>query len=395
MNILIIYYNWDFGNNRGTKRTIEDHLYSFKRYEKTCNYFYLNLDMFDPNTLTDEICHMYFDSVIFHYSFLTLRFKRAYQGFYMTIREKLKSLSGVKVLLPHDEYIYTSDLWMLINDLDIKRVYTCLPDDIAVIYPEKEIGKTSDLFRPVLTGYIDEGLLEQVNHQLEERKKIRIIDVGYRALKADYRFGYFGEQKSILHDEFHKVASEFPLLNHDVKLTYSAIVNNEPVVKNALIGDEWFGFLLDCRTSLGTLSGSSLLDAYGNIHNEVQAYMKEHNNIATYEEIEKNCYQGRDGSVKSEVYGPRHFEYAMAKTCPVFLEGDYGTELEAGKHYIEIKRNYSNMRDVIKQVLDIEQCEKIALEYRNSMLNCEKYSYRTFAKYIIEDIRSLVDLQSM
>lgn len=377
MNILILYWK----PRHSIVSTHDNHLFSFRRYEKEDHFYYYNCD--SERGIHKALCKIPFDAVIFHYTFLALRFDQpSFWAMYEKIKTSLANLSGIKVLIPHDEYVYTRSLWAIIRDCDVQRVYSsCFGHDHAVIFPEAETGK-KDLCHPVFTGYIDERMLKWV----ERRSKLfpqREIDVGYRAASANYAFGFHGQLKTRLAEAFHECVKRHPGLREDVKLTYM------DSYKNTITGKSWFDFLLRCRTALGCLGGSSILDPDGEIRRRALQYVKQHPH-PTKEEIAENCYGDQEGRIRTYILGPRVFECAMTRTCQLMVEGDYFGVLEPNVHYIPIKADFSNLDEVLDLVEhDKEYCEQIAQQCYEHVVASGSYTYRSFASEIVQDIRAL------
>ena len=88
---------------------------------------------------------------------------------------------------------------------------------------------------------------------------------------------------------------------------------------------------------------------------------------------------------------PRHFECAMTKTCQVLVEGDYQGVLEPGRHYIELKRDYSNLDEVIEKIQDRELCEQIAERAYEEVVASGKYTYRLLAEQVAAHLPNQLD----
>lgn len=376
MTILIIYS--DIG--KGIK-TIEGHLRSFKRYGKGHQVFYLELSRAD--NLSEELIKIPFDLVVFHYTFLAQRFAPDnFNQLYRALRPKLIALQGVKVLLPQDEYIYTQALWRIINDCNIKRIYTCMKEsDYPVLYPEEKIGKREDLFRRVFTGYVDEKLLRWIQRRQIPHER-RPKDVVFRSTRSTYAFGMMGQQKTKIAESFMEAVKTQPAIQADICLT---LPNS---YANTITGNAWIKFLLSSRTALGTLSGSSLFDPEGSIKEEVRRYLGKKPN-ATDEDIERECYRGRDGTITSYVLGPRHFECAMTKTCQILLEGIYDN-MTPGVDYIEVKSDFSNIDEVLEQIKDREYCEQIAEHCYKTFVESGNMRYSDFVVFVLGDASTLL-----
>ena len=50
------------------------------------------------------------------------------------------------------------------------------------------------------------------------------------------------------------------------------------------------------------------------------------------------------------VISPRCFEAAALRTLMVMYEGEYAGILEAGRHYVELKRDHSNIDEVVSAI---------------------------------------------
>ena len=105
---------------------------------------------------------------------------------------------------------------------------------------------------------------------------------------------------------------------------------------------------------------------------------------ASFSEVEAACFPGLDGLLSLFAISPRHLEACATKTCQVLIEGEYNGVLTAGKHYIELKRDFNNLDQVLdlieKDALRNEIAEKAYREVVQSGL-C---TYRSFVRFILE-----------
>ena len=153
--------------------------------------------------------------------------------------------------------------------------------------------------------------------------------------------------------------------------------------EDTFLGDEWYKFLLRCKYTIGVEGGASILDKDGKIRTKTHEYLYNHPN-ASFEEIEAACFPNLDGYLKFSPISPRHLEACVTKTCQVLVEGDYNGILEAGKHYIELKRDFSN----IDQVLSILKKDNLRQDIINrayeDIVESGKYTYQVFVNFILE-----------
>jgi len=105
--------------------------------------------------------------------------------------------------------------------------------------------------------------------------------------------------------------------------------------------------------------------------------------------LEVACFPGLDGNLKLFALSPRHFEACMTRTCQALVEGEYGGILKPGVHYIEIKKDWSNIPEVIKQIEDVDYCERIADNAYRDIVESGSYTYRNFVQLVLEHVRSV------
>lgn len=256
MDILVIHTRLP-----GKRRSLNDHLYSFKRYAPAGYRFYY-LDVQSEASISDAVINYPFDAVIFHYTFLARRFDGMFPD---TMLQRLSWLRGIKVMIPHDEFYYPAALRQLINACDIKIVFTsCSKRDFDIIFPpEKFRNKVYSM--TVFTGYVEESLIRKYR-RLVEKTKERPVDIGYRALKSYYRFGSHGQIKEDVAVAFLDELKMHPGVRHDISINKTT--------GHALKGDKWLQFLASCRTVLGCLAGSSVIDEEGLAGKRIQSYLK-------------------------------------------------------------------------------------------------------------------------
>lgn len=375
MDILILYKSYRVRE----RRTVKDHLYSFARYGENCRFVYL--DVSELGKIPRCIARYPFDAVIFHYLFLAYRLDEpGYRRLYAKISDTLKCLHGVKVLIPHDEYLCTEALWELSRACGVQRIYaSCYPNDYAAIFPPEKVGGAG-LCRTVLTGYVDEGLQKKVE-RMEKKRPVRAIDVGYRALRSNYIFGRHGHVKTQVAEAFLAALPRHPRLTADIRLTSDGY-------RNTITGNRWLAYLLNCRATIGCLGGSSLLDPDGTLRARTRAYVAAHPS-ADYDAVAAHCYPGQDGRIAAYLLGPRHLECAMTRTCQLLVEGDYHGVLEPGRDYIPVKADFSDVDAALDAAGDDALCRRIAAQCYDDVVRSGKYTYRAFANGILDELRSL------
>jgi hypothetical protein len=364
-NILVVYYS---KGEHPLRKTITDHLYSFQRYSKhKC--FYLNLAV---RRVPTHIRNLKLDLVIFHTIFLSTRWNRADFERVLQKASALKHVDAVKIALPQDEFLNTDLLGDFINEFQIDYVFSVAPEsEWEKIYPT--VDRKRVRFVNVLTGYLDDDTLNKIDRLVASVRE-RPIDIGYRAWRGAAWLGRHGVLKAQIADLFHERAANRGL-----------VLDVSTRVEDTFLGEAWYDFLLRCKYMIGVEGGASILDWDGTIRQRTDAFVKAYPE-ASFTEIEANCFPNLDGSLRLFAISPRHLEACATRTCQVLVEGAYNGILVSGQHYIPLKRDFSN----IEQVLDLIKRDSVRKEiteraYRD-VVESEQCTYRNFVDLVFTQV---------
>lgn len=359
MNILIVHYSMYTGVYK--RKTVQEHLYSFRKYTNgKC--FYLNAFLGIPTFIKD----INFDLIIYHYTFMSLKW--GFEDKLLNGYPVLKHLKGKKVAIPQDEYANTDVVNKFFYQYGVETVFTLYhrPEDWQKAYNPSVSGVKK--FYTVLAGYVDEKVVKSYQNLTKHEK--RTIDIGYRATKNPYWLGFFSLRKWKVTNVFKQNAPSDLILD----------ISNDQ--KDIFLGNAWHNFLATCRVVIGTEGGASLLDEDGSVRKRVDEYVNL-NPSASFEEVEEACFKNKDKAIEYYTITPRCFDAATTKTCQVLVEGYYSGIMEADKHYIPLKADYSNLSDVLNKVKNIDYCEMVAERAYQDIVLSNKYTYRSFVNYVL------------
>ncbi len=366
MRILIVW-----GNRqpiKETRNTILDYIFSFQKYDTNNTYYYLNLidgtERWDFSWIKEGM----FDVVLFTCTFLGIRWRTSNYSIMWDMCERVFGpLSCRKVLMPQDEYDNTAKLWDFINRVGINDIYSVLPEsDHSILYPSEKIGNRK--IKTILTGYVEERYLEW-------QFPPKTIDVIYRANSLPYKFGRLGQQKTDIIDHF---VPKLTNLKTDIKNTVSN--------KDIYVGNAWIEHLAGARCVLGCISGSSIMDADGEIGRGFDEYLRIHP-TATYSEAKEACFPDLAENLKGAI-GPRHLESAITRTCQVLIRDDYNGILKEDIDYIPVDPDYGNIDEVVKKINDKTYCSEIADNCYRNVIESKKYTYQTLVREVMGNDRN-------
>lgn len=362
-NILIIY----FCATPRLRPTTFEHLYCFREYSGH-NCYYVNVAFLPIPKLVWKIP---FDLVIFDTLFLCTRWNR--EGFLRLARKAmpLKALDAPKIGLPQDDFISTDILCDFINEMGLSAVFSAAPEsEWPNIYNTVDREKVK--FHRVLTGYLSNRTLAIIS-RFAQKGVPRDIGIGYRTAGKPYAwFGRHGYLKQDIADLF---LARAPQRGIPVDISTEN--------KDTILGDAWYRFLLSCKYTIGVEGGTSILDRDGSIHEKNMRYIKDHPE-ASFEEIEAACFPGRDGEAAIFVLGPRHLEAVATRTCQILTTGSYSDILKPGVHYIELKKDFGNLEEVLDLVASDQERLRITEGAYADIVASGKYSYGQFVKTVLE-----------
>ncbi|MEK7434588.1 MAG: hypothetical protein AABZ74_15755 [Cyanobacteriota bacterium] len=365
-NILIVYSNF----HHPIRSTMEDHLYCFKKYSNEHNIIYVNVRVTKDLSYLTKIN---FDLIIFTTMFVCSKSDLDVFKLIIDRCRVLKKINAIKVMQPQDEFINTDILCDFINEFEINNIFSVAPEsEWKKIYPTINFDKTK--FYPALTGYLDKEKNDIVL-ELEKQIKHRDIDIGYRAALwgSSASLGRFGYLKYQIAKIFQDKA---PKKGIDINISTNS--------KDFLLGNDWIKFLLRCKYVIGVESGAGILDVTGEIKIKTEKFIEQNPN-ASFEEVEENCFKGLDGNLKLTAISPRHLECCVTKTCQILIEGEYNGILEPWKHYIPVKKDFSNIDEVLEIIKKDELREKIVENAYNDIVLSGKYDYSKYVKFIIDN----------
>ena len=289
--------------------------------------------------VTPDLRQSEFDAIVLDTSFLWCRWTRP--------RSKLTDLleryrfvaasNAVKIALPQDDYDHCAILDEWLSDWSVDAVFTPLAQHAKLFYPRTSLRAR---IHTCFAGHLDPGD-KAMAARFSRPFETRAIDVGYRAADLPAQFGRLGRLKSEIGHRFARA------LGRDIRLRLDISTDR----RDALAGDKWLRFLCNSRFTLGSASGSSLLDPKGLIADAIQEYLEELPN-ASFEDIEAACFPGLDGSVELAGLGPRNIETALAESCQILVASPHLAPFEPNVHYIPLAPDCSDVEEVLRQMQD-------------------------------------------
>ena len=191
----------------------------------------------------------------------------------------------------------------------------------------------------------------------------REIDIGFR---GDYYPAYVGhDDRDLLLDQFDEKAHASRTLTTDIQ------------VGQRLDRLGWANFLNNCRGLIGHEAGSMRLEADENIRHFLNA-QQERISPDNFRALVLAMQQTGvfDPPPSGRIAAPRNFEAMGTRTVQILLPGRYNDMLEAGVHYIELQRDFSNLDAVLDTLFDTHAYNQIAKRAHADALAYHTYEQR-------------------
>jgi hypothetical protein len=148
---------------------------------------------------------------------------------------------------------------------------------------------------------------------------------------------------------------------------------------DTLTGDDWYRFLASCKYTIGVEGGASVHDPDGSVKECSDRYVSAHPG-AGLDEVEAACFAGRDGGIEYRAISPRHLECCATRTCQVLVEGDYNGILQPGKHYLSLRRDLSNLEEILEAIQADADRERLVETAYEDVVASGAYTYERLVR---------------
>ena len=333
--------------------TLYEHLSSFALFSNH-DVFYANC----TGTARPKVPLASFNAVVVHYSVRVNLDNHLSPWFASALRE----YAGLKVLFIQDEYDTTEVARTSMQTLGIHVVYTCVPEaSIPRVYDPKRFASVR--FITTLTGYVPLS-----HHASGKPNSQRHILIGYRGRALPYWYGDLGQEKKQIGQ---RMREECERRNLPVDIEWED--------RHRIYGEAWYEFLANVRVTLGTESGSNIFDDTGSIKAQIENALA-HDPGSTYESVRERFLAGKEGPVRMNQISPKVFEAITLRTALVLYEGTYSGVVEPGRHYISLKKDFSNIDEVLSKIQDEALLTDLTERAYQEIVASGKYSYETFVR---------------
>lgn len=366
LNVLYLYNATQTYTN-----AVYEHLSALGEYSENRSFFLHQ----DPG-IEFNIDLSHFDAVAIHFSI-----RLPYDQISSSTAAALSKYQGLKFLFIQDEYDFTQKAWQWIKRLGVQLVFTVVPGEgIERVYPKAEFPGTR--FVSNLTGYVPYGLAENLDQSISLPSQ-RSLLVGYRGRPLPIRYGKLGIEKISIGKLVKQYCDE-----HQIECDIAW------AEESRIYGPRWYKFMASCRSMLGSESGSNVFDWDGTLVTRIAQFRAE-NPEASDDDVYSRFVQENEIDGLMNQVSPRVFEAIAARTVLVLYEGNYSGVIVPDEHFISLKKDGSNLADVMSRLRDGAYVDAMAERAFNDVIRSGRYAYEAFAKFVDGNVNeALVQLSS-
>lgn len=338
--------------------TIREHIGSFRRHSRfdVCP---INTIYGFPPTLRD----WQFDVIVMHYTL----FASAHYGLGQRWLEYIDGCrESYKITFFQDEYYACPTRFAFLRNHKINCVYTLLDE---VWGPRVYSDHTGiEMVVPTLAGYVSKEML-QAAQRFALPDSNRSIDIGYRTRPLSPYMGKSAREKTHIAEETLRRCQGLDL-----------VLDIETEEHHRLYGKAWYQFLGQCRACIGVEAGVSVFDLDGSVYSRYRE-LRELYPQASFEEMVRRLepvMSPEEGRIFYRTVSPRHFEAAAFGITQILFEGRYSGVLDEERHYISLKKDFSNFDEVIARFRSKDARSEITQAAWRDLIDSGAYSYERF-----------------
>ena len=318
----------------------------------------LNTDLGMPRALAG----MRFRIVVLHYSL----FAPSYHLSAPLRRWLHASRPDHLVAIFQDEYHHCRQRFAFLNEYAVDCVYTQLePEHVDAVY-----GAHTDVGEVVshIPGYVSERLLADAR-QFARPLDDRPLDLGYRGRRLPFYMGRGSQEK-------HEIGVRFA--EHAAASGLRIDISSRE--EDRIYGEAWSEFLGSCKATLGTESGVSIFDLDDSVRAAYERCMSERPDM-TFDDFERAAgTSDLEERIPYRTISPRHFEAAAFRTLQIMYPGRYSGMMEAGKHYLPLEKDFSNVGEVIDQLRDDDLRAEVTEAAHRDLIESGEHTYERFMR---------------
>ena len=284
----------------------------------------------------------------------------------------LEQKNNITIAFVQDDYYHINYINNMFKTININHIFTILSKDkdIQTVYASLYDNVQ---FTKYLTGYVSTNY-KNYYKKIKDKK----TNIFYRGKKLIPLYGELGRMKFEIGSKFEQFIEK-----NNIALKYDISSSHD----KRIYGESWYQYLSNSKTTLGTPSGSNVLNLGMISENQFTSNEKEQIAGASFlnstnDEFILTMYDKYKykEQLNVNIISPKMFEAIAMGTVLIMIEDDeqgYSGILKPNIHYIPVKRDYSNLGEVIEKIKDDDFLQNIADKAYKDIIESDKYTIKS------------------
>ncbi len=283
------------------------------------------------------------------------------------IKRVLRNASATKVYFLGNEYKLMPEKLDLIREINAKLVFTQSNNyDVINLYKAN---------LPCSVKYMPSCGIDPSIFFCTTKYDDRDIDVGYRSYRSPLYIG---------NNERAEISTYFSAYCKQHNL--SADISLEPKDRFTIL--EYARFLNRCKFQLGSEAGGDYYEITDETRNKINKY--DESQQSDWENIYSVFFKDRKDKLKLRAISGRITEAAACGSVQILFEGDYCGYMQPDKHFISLKKDFSNIKEVQKKMNNLDLIDEIR---QNAIdMTLKFFTYNALIKATYEELVKLIEL---
>jgi hypothetical protein len=226
---------------------------------------------------------------------------------------------------------------------------------------QANLSNNFNKFITTLTGFVPARFEGSVRRRPMRERPLKIV---YRGRRLPYWYGTLGREKLIIGRRMRAICDARGI---------SCDIEWED--RQRIYGDDWYRFLESGKATLGTESGANIFDDDGSLRRTIVEELRLRPDL-TFEEVFETHLRGREGRVMMNQISPKVFEAIALGTALILFEGEYSGIVRPWEHFIPLKKDFSNVDQVLAKLDDDVFLEEMTQRAYDEVIAPKKYGYR-------------------
>ena len=241
------------------------------------------------------------------------------------------------------------------DDFGVDILVSQLPEPVA---REFYVGRTKA--RKIVSVY--HGLFTGTSIDAKPHRERR-VDIGSRLYDYAAYLGNYGRAVAV------------PALLDRLRSEGRFVIDWETDPAQRFEREDWLNFLAGCRLTIAAEAGSFFIQWNETKRHQINAHQRAAPGVS-FQETYELFLRDDPAHFCGATISPRHFDAVHARTCQVLVEGKYNGVLNPGEHYIELKKDASNLDEVLEKMSDTSLCEDTARRAYDHVIEAHTLDHR-------------------